>query len=410
MTKNKLRITLLIGVLIIAGIGLQFLPSKLGISGVEIIPAPTPRPPTPTLRAAASFVEGVADVPANHYLFLDYTSDEYCRSGEDSLWQRDETACVCVVSEAVAIPYHIQNSKEIYIDGLDYSPTEPILGFWGYRRDVINAAIYTLQSLPFTIERKEATLHSVDSDGTVTITIRDETYYLSPGEQWVSSSSSTPDNPNDCRYSYKSRLHNYGFLPKEQIIIDYEYMGLPKIPILSYIQALESDNLQVRQHAAEMLLRLAPETVQAVPALIQSLQDADTTVRQLSAQALGKTGRITSYKGDNVSAALIKLFDDNDVDVVLAAIEALEELSEIDDFDRTGVSEALVELLYGGIKTRCEKDLADLGNISSDIKTKRCLQLFFTSLNNTDSRLVLAAIKTLKQIDLSPAHTPVLID
>jgi hypothetical protein len=65
-------------------------------------------------------------------------------------------------------------------------------------------------------------------------------------------------------------------------------IGPEAVPPL--IQTLEDENTNARRAAAYALGEVGPEAMAAVPALVQALDDEDHLVRQITAEALGKIG------------------------------------------------------------------------------------------------------------------------
>jgi HEAT repeat protein len=90
------------------------------------------------------------------------------------------------------------------------------------------------------------------------------------------------------------------------------------IPAL--IQALQDEDRDVRQAAAEALGQIGDP--QAIPALIQALQDEDRDVRQAAAEALGQIG------DPQAIPALIQALQDKEGWVRRAAAQALGEIGD----------------------------------------------------------------------------------
>lgn len=92
------------------------------------------------------------------------------------------------------------------------------------------------------------------------------------------------------------------------------------VPVL--IQALEDESWDGRDAAAEALGTIKQKTPEVTAALVQALQDPDERIRMAAARAMGrcKLGHPTAVE------ALIKALGDSDMNVQLAAIEALGEI------------------------------------------------------------------------------------
>lgn len=92
------------------------------------------------------------------------------------------------------------------------------------------------------------------------------------------------------------------------------------VPVL--IQALEDESWDGRDAAAEALGAIKQGTPEVIAALVRALQDPDERVRMAAARAMGrcKLGHPTAIE------ALIKGLGDADMNVQLAAVEALGEI------------------------------------------------------------------------------------
>lgn len=92
------------------------------------------------------------------------------------------------------------------------------------------------------------------------------------------------------------------------------------VPVL--IQALEDESWDGRDAAAEALGAIKQGTPEVIAALVRALQDPDERIRMAAARAMGrcKLGHPTAIE------ALIKGLGDADMNVQLAAVEALGEI------------------------------------------------------------------------------------
>lgn len=91
--------------------------------------------------------------------------------------------------------------------------------------------------------------------------------------------------------------------------------------ILALTDALRSEDPAARGFAADMLAEIGPPARDAMPALLETLEDADPHVRTRSARALGKIG------GGGAVAPLTKVVKTDDLPAVRdAAAEAIKEL------------------------------------------------------------------------------------
>ncbi|MFQ5811721.1 MAG: HEAT repeat domain-containing protein [Anaerolineae bacterium] len=125
--------------------------------------------------------------------------------------------------------------------------------------------------------------------------------------------------------------------------------------VLPLIEALQDRNWGVRHNAAWVLGKIGPDARDAVPALIEALQDENEDVRQRSAWALGEMGpdakdavpaliealgdvkapvraaavTVIENLGPEAVPALIEALQDEDWNVRQTATEALQEIGEV---------------------------------------------------------------------------------
>ncbi|MGQ9504934.1 MAG: HEAT repeat domain-containing protein [Thermogutta sp.] len=92
------------------------------------------------------------------------------------------------------------------------------------------------------------------------------------------------------------------------------------VPVL--IQALEDDAWDGRDAAAEALGMTRQDTPEVMTALVQALEDQDERIRMAAARALGRC----KFGNPTAIQALTKVLGDSDTNVQLAAIEALGEI------------------------------------------------------------------------------------
>jgi HEAT repeat protein len=92
------------------------------------------------------------------------------------------------------------------------------------------------------------------------------------------------------------------------------------VPVL--IQALEDESWDGRDAAAEALGAIKQETPEVSAALVRALQDPDERIRMAAARAIGRC----KLSHPTAVEALTKVLGDADMNVQLAAIEALSEI------------------------------------------------------------------------------------
>jgi HEAT repeat protein len=105
-------------------------------------------------------------------------------------------------------------------------------------------------------------------------------------------------------------------------------------PVADLAKLLRSDEVEIRRAAARALTRL-PNTVSAIPALIESLKDPDAFVRDNAVDALA-----VQHPGD-VVGPLARALRDNDVNAKRRAADTLARLSH----GTESAWPALIELL-----------------------------------------------------------------
>ena len=121
----------------------------------------------------------------------------------------------------------------------------------------------------------------------------------------------------------------------QNTIQDLRKIGDPVIPAL--IQALSSNNVQLRAHAAKALPVIGIGAHEAIPVLIQALGDPHAEVRQQAAFSLGLIGALTTVQpsgaiypsAEETVIALIATLQDEDLNVRSNAASALGMLGEV---------------------------------------------------------------------------------
>lgn len=141
-----------------------------------------------------------------------------------------------------------------------------------------------------------------------------------PGIYTYFSKTSLPKKPSDAPFKY---LH----WKKHLFLLIYDGWGIEYI-----IKALEYEDTYVRDSAAEALGEIGPEAKDAIPTIIDLLQDGRVYVRESAANALGEIG---PYANEAVPA-LITALGDEDSWVRVYAAEAL---------GKIGVKEAVPALI-----------------------------------------------------------------
>ena len=94
---------------------------------------------------------------------------------------------------------------------------------------------------------------------------------------------------SDPKTSDRERLKSYREWTVAETAIDsLGRLGEQAVPPL--IESLDDPNPLVRYRAAKVLSRIGPDAVEAVPALVRHLSDVDESVRREAARAIGQIG------------------------------------------------------------------------------------------------------------------------
>jgi len=134
------------------------------------------------------------------------------------------------------------------------------------------------------------------------------------------SKSSINDNDIERSARYMQSLKSKDSFIARAAIVELTQMG----PAASgpLCEALRSEDLLIRQRAANALSHIGPCNADQVRALIHALSDPDVEVRRRAALALGR-----GKPGDGAVAALISALQDRDTTVRLSAAVALGDIS-----------------------------------------------------------------------------------
>lgn len=149
-------------------------------------------------------------------------------------------------------------------------------------------------------------------------------------------------------------------------------IGSPAVPAL--IEALKSENKQVRWRAASALGEIGAEASSAVPALTAALQDEDEYIRRIAAYALGKIGLEAASAVPDLIAAL----QDTDRNLRLVAAYAL---GKIGPEASSAVPNLITALQDTNAEVRLNAATA-LGRIGAESKT--AVPALIVALQDTD--------------------------
>ena len=100
--------------------------------------------------------------------------------------------------------------------------TSTLVGFFGYGK--WNERVYAIKALPYeTPPYGEATIYSVDAQGTVVVEVQGKTHFVRPGQAWTASGNVKKEPPPGCHISFTDQLSNYGLLAQAKIRIGDPY-------------------------------------------------------------------------------------------------------------------------------------------------------------------------------------------
>jgi len=156
----------------------------------------------------------------------------------------------------------------------------------------------------------------------------------------------------------------------------------------STVEALRSNNTDVRRAAGVALEKIGPEASDAVPELIVALKDSDSGVREAAAGALGKIGP----GAKEAIPPLIESMSDEDSDVRDAALSALTSISA-DNKDNQEVLAAFVGALgdeRGFVSSRALELVVDRG--------KAVVPALLEAMNSEDDNLHMNSIVAIGKI------------
>ncbi|PKO16173.1 MAG: hypothetical protein CVU39_09100 [Chloroflexi bacterium HGW-Chloroflexi-10] len=190
-------------------------PAKFTDAPANLSPTQTTLPPSPTLRPATDFVEGINEVPVDKYLFVEY-------------WRTWDGSGNCTDAAMIDFPGYDYSSGELYaFSGISDQPDEHATNIIGFIGDGdrnqgamgggISSELSMIQSLPYTIKYQLGTIFSVYRQGAIVVELWGQTIWLEPGQSWVQQVEEDPSS--ECHRVTTYRFTNYGFLDREQVQI-----------------------------------------------------------------------------------------------------------------------------------------------------------------------------------------------
>lgn len=180
----------------------------------------TPLPSTPILQQVSDFDEGVIDFPSGKYLFVEYSVVHDAEFITDS-----GVYALCEDALDIDFPTYLYNSGQLECDGcsLDLEAVDSnVVGFFGKSTSNrgsmgggTSSDLFLIQTLPYQPSSVSSlTIHSVDIDGTIIVTLQGKTYRIEPGQNWVHF---IEKQVGDCHRISKYRFNNYGLLDEANI-------------------------------------------------------------------------------------------------------------------------------------------------------------------------------------------------
>lgn len=178
-----------------------------------LTPTPLNVPPTPTLRPAVDFVQGINQVPAGKVLFVEY-------------WRVSDGSGNCPGAVMIDFPGYSFSAGQLDAYTGISSPTGKLdagiiglLGDGDTNRGAmgggISSGLYAIQSLPYPIEHHLGTIYSVYQQGEIVVDIWGQTFWLEPGQSWVLQVGGDPSS--ECHTITTYRFTNYGFLDNDNV-------------------------------------------------------------------------------------------------------------------------------------------------------------------------------------------------
>lgn len=217
--KHTLRGAILLS---IASVGTVGLSGCMNISSSTFTSIPLTNTPdlviTSTFTPANNLVNGLSEVPAGMYLFVEFWT-----------YYDGEKDCSMV---AFDYPYYRYSSGMLTGSlsyGTDVTPNAPVIGYFGYRVFPSStrgfgeySTLTEIQALPYQYPYpshypgwQPITIHSVNVEGVVVAEIEDNKVLLKPGQSWFRKEDSEMES--ECHVSTTYSIINNGLLDENQV-------------------------------------------------------------------------------------------------------------------------------------------------------------------------------------------------
>ena len=175
-----------------------------------------PSPPsTPILQQVSDFDEGVKDLPSGKYIFVEYSvvndAEYITESGVYAL---------CDDALYIDFPTYTYHSGRLECNGCSFELNKVdlnVVGFFGKSTSNqgsmgggTSSNLFLIESLPYQPSfLSSLTMHSIDFNGNIIVTLQGNTYRIEPGQSWVHY---VERQVSDCYKITKYRFKNYGLL------------------------------------------------------------------------------------------------------------------------------------------------------------------------------------------------------
>lgn len=203
---------------------------------VEMTSTATPLfdiPPTPVLELAQAYTAGQNDIPAGKFLAVQVWSNSDGRSKTGT----------CPYASMMDMPMYSMSTTKLdsYQEpGWDYSTGAgkpdftKVVGFFGMGSSNsgdmgggASSQLMAIESLPTSGDGSIFIIQSAAADGTIVVQIGGQAYRLKPGQSWVQTTESQPDE--NCHLLVTITFTNFGLLDGSQI----SWYGTTLLPALT---------------------------------------------------------------------------------------------------------------------------------------------------------------------------------
>ncbi|MDD5015970.1 MAG: GNAT family N-acetyltransferase, partial [Atribacterota bacterium] len=176
-------------------------------------------------------------------------------------------------------------------------------------------------------------------------------------------------------------------IPLAFVIISVIFHPVRRIKVRLLTRKLKSEDLEERKFALQALGNIGPDAKEAVPLLINALEDTSSDVRRKAAEALDKFGALTTDL--KVKRYIADLRDSDS-----AAIEALGKIGPGAISATTALEQKLNDPMDPTAGRAALKALENIGTLTQDHKRQRCI--FGLKAGSRD--ICLEAVRLIKEV------------